>query len=262
MDKYNGKCVVFYKPDEKIGWKAVKVMGNVKEVEKKCLENEDCSTWKESRILSANFLDFIHEDFVEFNEEAFDVHWSTAWVYRPELDRWFFDDENDEIPIPETACEITDELEIEAFFDDFWHDEDDFEELEKYPNERPVATIVFKTPQQKYVSNPIMYVNRVKLRNFLRNMQRGNYAYYYQFDYAYDKFFAWNYGDKIRFSIQNYDSYKKPKTVFDVIVDKNLLIDSLYEQIGIMEREIPKIKKDPAHYPFVHYEYELKNDEE
>lgn len=260
MSEYREKCVVFYKPDEKPGWKAVKVMGNKEEVEKKCFENEACFHWREYHIFSF-YLDDFKKDFVAFNEDAFHVHLTTVWIYRPELGRWFIDD-NEEIPIPETACEITNELTMKAFFDDYYND--DIEELE-YSSTRPIATVEFKTPQQKYVSNPeMLYVDRFMLFKFLRNMQRGSYAYYYQNEFTFDKFFAWSCGDnKIRFSIQNYGNNEGgPKTVFDVIVDKNLLIDTLYEQIEIMEREIPKIKKDPAHYPFVHYEYPNENDEE
>lgn len=264
MDKefYKYTSVIFYKTDEKAGWNVVNLLSNKKKIKEKYFEeNKERFGWKEYKVFSntstryfdkeefEKFKKHINdpEKFTEFDKHAHDVHMLTDWIYRPELDKWFLD-EKEEIPIPAADCEMTNELTVETFFEDGYNDL-----LIDEPWEKPVATLIFKTPQQKHLSRLEMNIYIAMRYNFFKNIKRNKYACYIQYEYTYDKFFAWNCGDKIRFSIQNYDDRyedNKPKTVFDVLVDKNLLINTLEKQIEIMEREVPRIRKNPATYPF------------
>lgn len=257
FDKFKYSNVIFYKPDEKPGWNVIKLYSNKKKIRKNCFEEyKERFGWKEYKVFSNMSVRYFEEEkwakikeanlkdeFAEFNDPAYEVHMRTDWIYRPELDKWFLN-EKEEIPILAAECEITDELTVETFFEDGFNDK-----LINEPWEKSIAAVIFKTPQQKYLSRMRMKIHISMRYNFFRNIIRNNYACYIQDELSWDKFFAWNCGNKIRFSIQNYDG-NKPKTVFDVLIDKNLLIDKLEKQVDIMETEIPKIKKDPARYPF------------
>lgn len=239
---------VFYKIDNRPGWKIARIKSNRDSIniKEKCKEYAERFNWYDYRVFPGGSIVEQLEEISEPNLEHWRVHQTSEWIYMPEIDRWFLGPD-EEIPFPDFDCEVTNELAVSACFFD-WYNEPEYL-LDNSSGVYPEVSFIFETKKQKYDVQIALHSNKEILDKFINKVRNEQYACYVHIETSYCKFFAWPRDKKVRFLIQDYYNEKVVKS-FDVLVDRKKFIQQFEGAVAYTYAENMKILADPYNYPF------------
>lgn len=194
------------------------------------------------------------------------------WSYCANDEMWY-EDEKEILPMPQTAPDKTSFLDCEIKIDYVndpeadWEEADYDNEIENYIkylidgnlcDDAICSVILFKSEKYEYNCTINQY-SMMEIEDFIHKLKTKEFATQYMEDYNATKLLGWNIeNNQVRFAIQSYHhEYNYLKILFDIVIDKNLLIAQLEKIINIWKetiyfkiKEQEKILKKPCTNPY------------
>ena len=90
---------VFYKTSKEPGWKLAILKFDKNDIEATLNEHPD---WIETKVITESSFPNVYKEMFSVLLDPADMHLLTSWIYIPEYERYFFDDEI--IPCPKTKA--------------------------------------------------------------------------------------------------------------------------------------------------------------
>lgn len=217
-------CQAFYKTENTPGWLHSYFNGTKEDVNIKFEKLKSTKELYDFKFLKEFKLDYKIEDFQKANLDATTIHMISNWIYWEELDKWFILDD-EEIPYPKTQCEVSEFFNIHSYFPEDMNDWESFEGEEFIYS---TVQVYLKSKEQKMESCIGLLKMSKDVESFIENIKQGKFAKLIIESYSYHKFLVWNYENKIRLLVQDYNS-DEVKIIFDVLIDKEKFI-SVFEK--------------------------------
>lgn len=175
-----------------------------------------------------------------------------------EKDKMWYEDKKEILPQPENESEVVNDLicEIKVNHDaSIWDEFEDWDKLEEEQDglenfakyvigddsswDCTDNTFMLKTPKQAFITGFNDY-GLWGIENFIKKLKEQTYATEYLEDGGALKFIAWtDENNHTRFVIHSYnDGYNYLKTLFDITVDRNILISKLENILKIWHETV------------------------
>lgn len=237
---------VFYKTSKEPGWELAILKFDKNNIEATLNEHPD---WIETKVIIDSVRPNIYQDIYPVLLDPADMHLLTSWIYIPEYERYFFD--NEIIPCPTTEVNqktFSYKLSLEYTFE--------YTGDTSKPNEE--LDTEFDSDLQKG-KTCFSYVAFIKLNddfeidwkfcdcqfelfnNMFVDLKQNKFAFIKLSEWNYLKFLFWDCGETIRFRIQTY-TYKTVEEPFDIEITKEEFFETFKAMLCDLQKNLDKQK--------------------
>ena len=200
---------VFYKTSKEPGWKLAILKFDKNDIEATLNEHPD---WIETKVITESSFPNVYKEMFSVLLDPADMHLLTSWIYIPEYERYFFDDEI--IPCPKTKAKekkFSYRLALEYKFDFNGETSKPNEELDtEYDHDIENGKSCFsyiafiKINDEFEIDWKFCDCQFEMFNNLFVELKENKFAFIKLSEWDYLKFLFWDCGETIRFRIQSY----------------------------------------------------------
>ena len=224
---------VFYKVSNTPGWKIAFLTGTHDEILNIIKEFK----WVKYEIHYGGEYSIPVSDRIPAKLEPDDIHLRTMWIYSKEYKKWFFPDEI--IPFPKSKPK--------QFFFNFEVNWEDYlnNDLAECYDEEPVCFCSWATVKINNYSFVWEYCDCYYevIKNSFEELKKHKYTFISIDELTYVKFLIWDFGETIRFKVQDYCYSDRVREPIDIQIEKQEFYKTFINLLNTLERKNNEFKK-------------------